>query len=122
MIFLTMPPAAVEQMQLEPLTATESVLEAAVLASLAIDWAQTRDIVRWQRSTIPNDYHEKNVVLGQFPTKAAVDRYFALAAITHHAILRLLPHRWRTRMLVATLAVQLWAVGNNHRIGLRVQF
>jgi hypothetical protein len=124
-----LPPA-----QYEVMTPTEIGLEAAVIASLIIDWGQTRDLAKqdikvvrtydtgWEVTKLCKDNTETNPLLGRFPSLASVNRYFISALILQPIILRMMSHKWRMRFLTGTLAIQLVMVNHNRQIGLKVRF
>ena len=93
---------------------------AAALALHAVDYAQTLVIAHSCRyDTGPDPYRESNPLLGRCPTHAAVGRYFLGTA----AALTLAHYKFESHNTTkAWLAVELLAVGNNYRIGLRGRF
>ena len=92
-------------------------LLAAALTAHAVDLAQTLEISRSCREG--GGYHETNPLLGRCPSQGRVLAYFAGTA----AALALAHYRYESHNTTkAWLAVELLAMGNNYRIGLRGRF
>lgn len=92
-------------------------LLAAALTAHAVDLAQTLEISRSCREG--GGYSETNPLLGRCPSQGKVLAYFAGTA----AALTLAHYKFESHNTTkAWLAVELLAVGNNYRIGLRGRF
>ena len=96
---------------------TDSLLLTTALSTIAIDWAQTRDISR-----NPQRFTEGNPFLGSHPSVGRVDKYFALAmagtAVTA-GFLAPTPRKW---FLGGVTAVEVVVIISNHRVGIRADF
>lgn len=92
------------------LFATSSVL-------LVADWAQTRHIAR-----NPDRFFEKNPILGEHPSVGRVNTYFATTLVLNYIVTDALPPKWRTAYQAGLIGVELYVVGNNKRIGIRMDF
>lgn len=100
----------------QPLSAKEWKLEAAFLTAGLIDYGQTLDI-----KNHPGMY-ETNPLLGRHPSDTRIRNYFIAAGLTHVGVTHLLPRKYREHWQLGTLILQVGAVDNNHRIGLRMDF
>lgn len=98
---------------LDKMTKGERLSEVAYLLLQWQDWRQTRYI-----TDHPDEYYERNWILGDHPSVEEVDRYHLIAAVSHIAITKLLPHKWRKVWLSWTIAIEVYAVGNNLSIGI----
>jgi hypothetical protein len=98
-------------------TAEDTAWQASFLALHVVDWGQTRDI-----AAQPNRYHETNPILGEHPSQARVDRYFAATAILHTAVAYTLPPKWRRAWQYVSIGYQAGFVASNYNIGLRINF
>ena len=105
-----------------PLTKGQIVGEVAWQAIHVIDWGQTLRI-----ADNPDQYHEKNPILGRHPSRGRVNTYMLAGAILHPVVTWLLPEeaevfgfefnpRWV--WLGGTIATSGICVVNNHSIGL----
>jgi hypothetical protein len=92
-------------------------LAAGAGAMLLADWAQTRHIAR-----NPAQYYERNPALGDHPSIAKVDQYFALAALLTAGVAYVLPRTERRLFLGGVLVVETSAVVSNYRIGIKLDF
>ncbi len=88
----------------------------AAQASLFIDMAQTIEIRR------TDGLYETNSVLGRRPRDEAVVAYFGSIAALHAVAYALLPGRWANVVSRGILFIELPAIDNNARVGIRVQF
>lgn len=79
----------------------------------AIDWQQTRQIVK------SDTVFESNRLLGRNPTNQSVDTYFLLTGIIMIETHYLIPKKYRTTANVFYLFNGLRFVLNNHSIGVR---
>lgn len=101
----------------DPLTPADIALEGAYTVLHVMDWNQTRAI-----AARPRDFHEKNLVLGEHPSGARVDRYFASTLAAHWAITYALPEGWRKPWIGLGIAVEATVVRRNYMIGLSARF
>ena len=103
--------------QPDPWTKDQMLLQGTSLTLNIIDWGQTLDIV-----DKPGEYYETNPILGDHPSRAEVNRYFAASMLSKILITHLLPSDWRKYWLGLNIGVSGYYVHNNYRIGLRVSF
>jgi hypothetical protein len=101
----------------EPWDFTDYALTGAALASLAVDWGQTRNIAK-----NPSRFDEKNRILGTTPSVGRVDAYFVGAMLGTVAVAQLLPQDMRRLFLAGTLSMELSVIDQNRSIGIKVDF
>jgi hypothetical protein len=89
----------------------------AALATLAVDWGQTRNIAK-----NPQRFYEKNQVLGPKPSVGKVDAYFVGAMVGTVAVAHVLPRDYRRLFLAGTLSMELSVIDQNRSIGIKVDF
>lgn len=102
--------------------ASDTVLEAAVFATLAADYLQTRQLIR--------DGIETNPIMGTCGGQITLDGcggvspelYFAGVALLHAGAMRLLPAPWRHVAQGVTIGVEVNAIGRNYAWGYGVHF
>jgi hypothetical protein len=109
--------AAAVQAQAPAWTALDYSLAGGAAAMMALDWAQTRYAARH-----PSHYSERNPIMGESPSPAKVDQYFALASLLMAGATYVLPRRERRLFLGGVLVVETSAVVSNYRIGVKVDF
>ena len=86
-------------------------------ALLLADWATTRYASRhWNEG-----YYENNILLGQHPSTNRVDLYFLVAVPAVYLAADAFPEH-RTLILQIVSGIELVAVGNNLRIGWKLNF
>ena len=90
--------------------------QSAVTALLVLDWGQTRYIAR------SDQYHEVNPLLGRNPSTGDVDKYFAGSILLYNAMAYYLPPKWSKRLSYFVGGMEVIVVGNNARIGVKLQF
>lgn len=105
------------QAQAPTWTALDYSLAGGAAAMMALDWAQTRYAARH-----PSHYSERNSIMGEQPSTAKVDQYFALASLLMAGVTYVLPRRERRLFLSGVLVVETSAVVSNYRIGVKVDF
>jgi hypothetical protein len=121
-------------------TTRDSVLLGSALTLLVVDWGQTRDLTNGDECTRWVDQQnqtsigarketyrcraskESNPLLGDYPSREEVDRYFALALLGTATIAYVLPTDYRKYFLGAVIILETGVVIRNHRLGLRVDF
>ena len=86
-------------------------------ALLVVDWAQTRHIAR-----NPQLFYEKNPILGEHPSLGRVNTYFATVLVANYFITDALSPKWRTAYQAGLIGVELVVIGNNKRIGIKMDF
>ena len=82
-----------------------------------MDYAQTRTIAE-----NPKIWHEQNAILGEHPSIAKVNQYFAAATIISTAILAWAPESVQKAFLEGGIVVEVGAVGNNKRLGIKLSY
>ena len=101
----------------EPWEFTDYALTGAAVASLVVDWGQTRHIAK-----NPNRFDEKNPILGITPSVGKVDTYVLGAMLATVAVAHLLPQDYRRLFLAGTLSMELSVIDQNRSIGIKVDF
>lgn len=81
------------------------------------DWQQTRRIAGSGGKWI-----ELNPILGERPSQARVNRYFAATLVAHWAISYSLPKEWVREWQVGTIALQAIVVKHNYQLGISASF
>jgi hypothetical protein len=109
--------AAVAQAQAPAWTALDYSLAGGAATMMALDWAQTRYAARH-----PSRYSERNPIMGEHPSTAKVDQYFALASLLTVGLTYVLPRRERRLFLTGVLVVETSAVVSNYQIGIKAEF
>ena len=109
--------AGAAQAQAPAWTTLDYALAGGAFTMMAVDWAQTRYAARH-----PSHYSERNPILGEQPSTAKVDQYFALASLLMAGATYLLPQQERRLFLGGVLVVETSAVVSNYRIGVKVDF
>ena len=97
-------------------TTADNAREAVYLALVAVDWGQTLDLRHRA------DLQESNPVLGLHPSRSRVNSYFLANALLHPVIAHYLPGPWRAAFQYVSLGVEVGAVSNNARLGIRITF
>jgi hypothetical protein len=97
-------------------SAHDKQLLAATLTLHACDWAQTKQIARNQVR-----YYESNPLLGESPSIARVNNYFAGTALATALAAHLMP-RYRRLILTGALVIETSAVARNQSIGVSIRF
>ena len=100
----------------DPWTKKDTAYQGAFLAVTAIDWLQTKEVVR-----NPN-YYEINPVLGCNPKQNNVDLYFAGCAIANTAIAYYLPKEYRRIWQCLWIGFEAGYVNYNYSGGIRIKF
>ena len=98
-------------------TDEERLWAVASVAVTTADWATTRDMSRRYNQ----GYYEHNPLLGAHPNTAKVDRYFAVSIPLILVVADQLDD-YRKPWLISVTALEAIVVGNNLRIGLRLNF
>lgn len=79
------------------------------------DWMQTRYI-----SKNPNDFHEKNIFLGEQPTTGKVDRYFISKILANYIFAKILDTKTRRIWQVGMIGYYIDVVKGNYEIGIKM--
>ena len=109
--------AAAAQAQSRAWTALDYSLAGGAATMMALDWAQTRHIAR-----NPSRYSERNPIMGEHPSTAKVDQYFALASLLMAGAAYVMPRPERRLFLSGVIVVETSAVASNYRIGVKIDF
>ena len=91
--------------------------EAVLLVIHAVDWGQTRMIAK-----NPDQYYERNILLGSNPSTSRVDNYFVLTGLARVGISNALTPKWRKRWQYVSIGIAGRSVVRNYSIGIRVSF
>jgi len=84
---------------------------------LVTDWAQTRYI---SRNT--DKFHERNLILGRYPSTTKVDTYFLTVILAYNVIEPMLSDKY-SKYLTRTLEViQIESVANNLSLNIKIRF
>lgn len=102
--------------QAQSWTDEQRTLGAMYMTAHAIDWAQTRQIIR------EPGMWERNPILGRHPSRARVNAYFVITPIVGALLLDYLPSQHRTTALKVITTLEIATVAHNHYIGVRVRF
>ena len=98
-------------------TQADTTRQVALTALQVIDWGQTLDI-----AAKPDDFHERNPILGNHPSRGQVNTMVALSIAGAWLIARKLPPKKRRIFQILVIGVESANVAQNHRIGLRIDF
>lgn len=89
----------------------------AATTALVLDWGQTRRIAR-----NPDEFYEKNTLLGDHPSTGDVDKHFAAALLGTIVIAEILPSYYRKTWLGVVTAVEVGFVQQNYQLGIKMDF
>jgi hypothetical protein len=94
-------------------------LEDAATVSLIADWGTTLNIEDYA----DQGAYETNVIMGKHPTRNQIHAYFASVLVAHYLLNRHYSGtKQRDWLNMLTLGVEIGAVSNNYRLGLRMDF
>mgnify|MGYP000862385605 CR=1 FL=1 len=99
----------------DPWTPMDKARQAALTASLLVDWGQTNGI-----EAIGS--RELNPLLGHHPSSARIAGYFAISILNSYLISDWLPSHYRWVYQTVVLGFQAVVIHHNFKIGLRVQW
>ena len=97
-------------------TSKDTAYQSAFLLINAVDYLQTKEIIRNPK------FYERNLILGRNPSHNAVDAYFAGSALAHTAIAYILPERYRRVWQYVFIGLQAGCVAHNFNAGVRIRF
>lgn len=97
-------------------TDEQKILACTYLAFHVVDWGQTRHIAK------DRSFYENNPVLPRKPSMSTVNAYFVLTPIVGYFVLDSLPSETRTWILRVAVPIEIACVGNNVKVGLKVNF
>jgi len=103
-------------------TRKDTYFEAAALATIALDYSQTKGMVSKGFMIDGRPYEEHNPIMGSRPSSQTVDLYFASVAVAHVAVAYLLPQKWRRWFQAGTIVLELGVVAGNYSAGLGFGF
>jgi len=84
---------------------------------LAVDCAQTRYEI-----SHPGRTREGNTMIGPYPSKGRINNICMATGLGHFGISYVLPQKIRNDWQWATIAVEIFVVRDNYRIGARMEF
>ena len=96
---------------------TDIALGVSALALTIMDYGQTRYI-----SDNPEQFTERNPLMGKHPSRDDVNLYFAGAAVVGLAVAHFLPSEWRKVWLGGWIAAEGITVYHNDLIGVGVRW
>ncbi len=115
-LLLSSPEAEVSYSIAREWSTTDTLLEVSFVATVAIDWQQTKWI-------LAHNGQELNPVIGRHPSRARFNSLVLASVVGHAAVSALLPPGWRRAWQGVTLVCELGAVGYNaSQIGALVRF
>lgn len=94
-------------------TNTELAMFGAYMGFHATDWRQTLVI------TGDDSRHELNPILGPYPSKAKVNRYFAATLVTSYFAADLAGSKWRLPLIVFMTIFEGAIVNRNIQVGIK---
>ena len=100
-------------------TAKDTYYEVAALTTIAMDYMQTRNMVKHGFNYDGKDYKEYNPIMGSRPSSQTVDLYFLSTAVVHAGVAYLLPSKYRRWFQVGTVVLELGVVAGNSQEILR---
>lgn len=95
---------------------TDKLLAASALVVHTIDWGQSRTVAK-----NPEQYYERNPLLGDHPSLSRVNNYFIATAILIPVVAHFVP-QWRTEILGTWLALEIVVTARNRHLGVRMSF
>jgi transcriptional regulator with XRE-family HTH domain len=96
----------------------ERALAVVAVAATVADWGQTLYIAENPQL----NYYEKNPFLGDHPSRAQVNRYFAGALVGGAILAHQLPPRWRKLFLGTVAVLEVRTVAGNFHAGIKISF
>lgn len=101
----------------DPWTKEQVMLQGASTVLDIIDWGLTLDIES------KDEFYEKwNPALGEDPSRKDINIYFPCFIAGKYFVAWVLPSDYRKYWYGGTMTISICCVGNNYRIGLRVNF
>lgn len=88
----------------------------ALTALRVIDWGQTLDIIE------SPDVHERNLLLGENPSRGKVNTYMSALIVGEWALAKHFSPQNRKKYQWVMIAVESLVVISNHRLGVRINF
>lgn len=101
----------------DPWSKSDITREAVYLVLHTIDWKQTR-----YASEHPDRFVEQNPILGERPSEKRIDTYFLTTALLHVSAVHFMPEKWRPAFQYFWIGVEVGAVSNNYRIGIKMDY
>jgi len=98
-------------------TPADTKREIAWQAIHVLDWGQTRYIVKH-----PDEFFERNFILGEHPSVGEVNTYFVLTGALHYWLMRRVEPETRKLLQWVTIGFGASNVANNYHLGVRVGF
>lgn len=100
----------------DPWSRADVTREAVYQALAVVDWGQTLDI-----ENHPGLY-ETNFILGKHPSRARINAYFLTTGALHFAATHYLPREWRPVFQYVSIGIEVGAVSNNYKLGVKLAF
>lgn len=95
-------------------TTRDTIGEALYTAAHCADWSTTAQIAKWNgRCFDGHCFAESNPILGDHPSLARVNAYFALTLVAHAAVSALLPKPYRSIWQAVSFTVEAGFAGYN---------
>ena len=110
MVFVV--PASAYAWELDPIRKSDWVRHGVLTGLMIIDWRQTL------QNGSDFRYYELNPALGKYPSKGAINTYFAVSYCIKTLTTYLLPHDWRKKFQYGMIGISVICVGRNFQIGL----
>ena len=89
-------------------------LYGAYLIIYAADWNQTLEI-----ADNPEDYYENNPIIGEHPSRVAVNNWMALGLVGNYLVADVVGPKWRRPLIWTMIIAQGLVVNRNLQVGLR---
>lgn len=107
----------VQSFALDEWSKTDIALQAVYTTLHVIDWGQTLSA-----TNNPDKYHETNVILGKYPSRANINYYMGTTLLLHTAATALMPEKYRVWFQAITIGVEGFSVITNYNIGIKASF
>lgn len=85
-------------------------------ALIVADWNQTLEI------SSNDKYYETNNILGKYPKKSEVNRYFISCLALYNGVYYILPDKYKTYYSSSIVGLQAYYVAHNYNLGIKVKF
>ena len=101
----------------DPWSTEDKAMYAAYTALRIVDMGQTLNIAR-----NPDKFHERNPLLGSHPSEGKVAGFFIGSHIVMTVAAHYMPSEYRKWFLRTGTVIELGMVGNNAKLGVKVDF
>jgi hypothetical protein len=109
----------------DPWSKTDIVLEAGFQTMLFLDWKQTSNFYNMtytDANRVEHSIGERNMFLPEHPKQSQINIMCLFSALGHLGISHIMDSKSRRVWQVATLTIEAYAVGNNYKVGARIQW